>query len=138
MSDHHDPRRNAEFYLDETAHKALAAISREENNYPRVYICSPFRGDPIRNTINAIRYCRFALRRHRFPIAPHIWLPRFMDDGNATERELALSFGLRLLCGCKEVWVFGDTVSAGMAREIRKAKQRGIPIRRIKGAHIHE
>jgi hypothetical protein len=130
VNDFDIPRRNPEHYQDLTAFKALAAVSRDERNYPRVYICSPYRGDTARNTANALRYCRFALLRRRFPVAPHVWLPLFMDDANPAQRELALSFGLRLLCGCREVWVFGERVSDGMAREIKTAERRGIPIRR--------
>ncbi len=92
--------RNAEFYADPTAAQALAAAIRK--NYPRIYISSPLRGDTARNTAKAIHYCRFALKRGKFPIAPHIWLPRFMDDADPGERELALSFGERLLCGCRD------------------------------------
>ena len=37
--------------------------------------------------------------------------------------------GTVLLGKCVECWVFGETISAGMATEIAKAKKRGIPIR---------
>ncbi len=135
-----NPRRNPEHYYDPTAHEALEAVSK--NEYPRVYICSPFRGDVAANTAKALRYCRFALKRGKFPIAPHIWLPRFMHDSNPAERELALSFGLRLLRGCRELWVFGDKISEGMRREIETAKRRRIFIRRFNSkcqeAHDHE
>ena len=138
---------NAEGYHDPTAYEALTNWAREEkrktryhrptdaattykqNGYPRTYICSPFSGDTKGNIMNAIRYCRYALERERFPIAPHLFLPRFMDDDNHAERGLALSFGLRLLSGCREIWVFGGRVSGGMADEIAEAKRRGIPIR---------
>ena len=30
---------------------------------------------------------------------------------------------------CEEIWVFGDTVSAGMEREITRAEKRGLTIR---------
>ena len=40
-----------------------------------------------------------------------------------TERSLALFMGIVLLGKCEEVWVFGDTVSEGMASELEKAER---------------
>ena len=37
--------------------------------------------------------------------------------------------GLVLLTKCSELWVFGERISAGMQREIKKAQKRGIQIR---------
>jgi hypothetical protein len=147
-------RYNSSGCLDLTAYNAIRNVERErrlasylpqtrnrerrqkpprnrvsDERYPRTYICSPLRGDVQRNTVDAIRYCRFALERGRFPIAPHIWLPRFMNDDNQAERELALNFGMRLLYGCREVWVFGARISDGMRAEIAEAQRRRIPVR---------
>ena len=128
------PTRNASGCLDLTAFHAIRNADREiaganSKKYPSTYICSPFRGDIERNTANAVRYSRFALEQGRFPIAPHLFLPRFLDDADAAERALALSFGIRLLCGCREVWVFGSDISSGMAAEIAEAKRRKIKVR---------
>jgi len=100
-----------------------------KKDYPRIYICSPYSGDTERNAANATRYSRFALKMRTFPIAPHLFLPNFMNDELPAERELALSFGLRLLYGCKEVWVFGDRISSGMEAEIAAAKRKRITVR---------
>ena len=119
-------RRNAEGYHDPTAYEALKSVSKSEKKKPkpvRVYIASPYKGDTETNVQNALRYCRFAVEQGAFPIAPHCYLPRFLDDDIPAERELALSFGLRLLRGCREVWVFGGTISEGMRAEIEAAKQ---------------
>jgi hypothetical protein len=51
-----------------------------------------------------------------------------MNDGSPEQRELALNFGLRLLAGCAEVWVFGGEISAGMKAEIWQAQTQNIPI----------
>jgi hypothetical protein len=98
---------------------------------PRVYIASPYKGDTESNVRNALRYCRFAVKQGYFPLAPHCYLPLFMDDGNPAERKLALSFGLRLLYGCREVWVFGDRISEGMRSEINAAKRNHIRVRQF-------
>jgi hypothetical protein len=125
---------NPEGYHDPTAYEALTAVRRSEQEaerrkYPRTYICSPFKGNTVRNTANAVRYCRFALDQERMPIAPHLLFPQFMNDTDPEERELGISFGLRLLAGCSEVWVFGGNISRGMRREIEKAVHKGIPVR---------
>ena len=52
-----------------------------------------------------------------------------MDDSDRDERELGLFFATVLLGKCDALWAFGGRVSDGMAREIAKAKKRGIPIR---------
>jgi hypothetical protein len=129
-----NPRLNASGCPDPTAYEALEAIRREERqkmrpHRPLVYVCSPFAGDVARNTENARRYCRFAVRQGAIPFAPHLLYPQFMDDGNREERGLALLFGIVWLCKMDEVWVFGERVSEGMRREIRKARDKGIPIR---------
>ena len=124
--------KNAEGYLDLTAGIALANISREEqaNTYmPLVYIASPFAGDTEMNVQRARSYCRFAVGRGCIPLAPHLHYPQFMDDGDKGQRELGLRFALILLGKCKELWVFGNIISSGMAAEINKASRRRIPIR---------
>jgi hypothetical protein len=131
-------KKNREGYLDLTAYEAITAVRREarknsvvRSEPPKVYICSPFRGDTETNVANALRYCRYAVERGKFPIAPHCYLPRFMDDANPAERKLAISFGLRLLNDCREVWIFGSTISEGMKREILAAKWRNIKIKQF-------
>lgn len=69
---------NSEGYLDLTAYEAIQTVDKEirdgqRRRYPKIYICSPFRGDTEVNTQNAISYCRFAVKQGYFPIAPHIW-----------------------------------------------------------------
>lgn len=95
----------------------------------KVYICSPCRGDYEKNITKAQEYCRAAALAGVIPIAPHVYLTQFLNDTNPDERELGLSFGLELLQGCDEVWVYGITApSAGMAAEIKLARELGIPV----------
>ena len=129
-----NPKLNASGCRDMTAYEAIQTVDREARLKPdlsKVYICSPFAGDIGANVEKALQYCRFALNKGNFPIAPHCYLPRFMDDNNPAERELGLSFGLRLLYECRELWVFGTRISEGMKREILAAKWRGIRIRQF-------
>ena len=133
-----NPTLNASGCKDMTAYEALRNVAREEKQkcsetpaYEKVYICSPFAGDTETNAANALRYCRFAIGKGKFPIAPHCYLPRFMDDDDPAERELALSFGIQLLYECRALWIFGNRISDGMKKEILAAKWRGIKIKKF-------
>ncbi|GHU90014.1 hypothetical protein FACS1894202_09130 [Clostridia bacterium] len=133
-----NPRKNSEGYSDPTAFYAERTVARKENRDaglkpepPKVYICSPFAGDTETNVANALKYCRFAVERGKFPIAPHCYLPRFMNDDNPAERELALSFGVRLLYDCTQLWIFGTRISEGMKCEILAARWRNIRIKQF-------
>ena len=125
--------RNSEGYYDPTAFEALSNIEREAKAArafrPLVYICSPLSGAVEANQENARRYCRFAVESGYIPLAPHIYFTQFMNDRIAKERDLALFMDIVLLSKCSELWVFGDTISKGMAIEIEKAKRKGQPIR---------
>lgn len=123
---------NAEGYHDPTAYAALSHVEKEEKKTaqrPLVFICSPFAGDMEGNTKRAREYSRFAVSKDCIPIAPHLLFPQFLEETDPAGRELGISFGLVLQSMCREMWVFGDTVSKGMAVEIEKAGERGIPIR---------
>lgn len=123
---------NAERYLDPTAYEALMNIEREVKRTayrPLVFICSPFAGNMKRNTERARGFCRFAVSENCIPIAPHLLFPQFMEEDDPAQRSLGIFFGLVLQSKCKEVWVFGRHTTKGMAVEIEKARERGLPIR---------
>jgi len=129
-------RCNHEGYSDPTAYEALSAITREEKQRrrpyrPLVFICSPFAGDEAKNIANARRFCRFAVGRGAIPIAPHLHYPQFLDDSDKEQRALGLFFGSVLLQKCDALWFFGDSVSAGMQREIRAARRHGLNIKQF-------
>ena len=122
---------NSEGYYDPTTYTALTNIYRDEMAAdkkavyrPLVYICSPYAGDTARNVKNARKYSRFAFEKNTIPVAAHLLFPQFMDDRNLAEREAAMHFNYVLLGKCEELWVFGDTISNGMAHEIGIAKKR--------------
>ena len=123
---------NAERYLDPTAYEALMNIEREAKRTaykPLVFICSPFAGNIERNTRRARDFCRFAVSENCIPIAPHLLFPQFMEESDPEQRRLGIFFGLVLQSKCKEVWVFGGIISAGMRAEIEKAEKKSIPVR---------
>lgn len=123
---------NAEGYYDPTAYNALTNIEVENRKAcfrPVVYICSPYSGDVEGNAKNARRYSRFAVDTGFLPIAPHLLFPQFMNDSVPEERETAMQMNMVLLGKCAELWVFGDSISPGMRREITRAKYRHMTIR---------
>ena len=97
-----------------------------------VYICSPFRSnnkaEQYANVRAAQKYCRDAYKQNCIPVAPHLYLPQFLDDDTPAERDLALRIGLRLIDYCSEVWVHGNRISDGMRGEIEYAEATNKPI----------
>lgn len=99
----------------------------------RVYICSPLRGDYEKNIQRAVEYCRAVVRDGHFPIAPHIYCTRFLDDTNPDERECGIKMAMEMLELCDCMLVFGDHISKGMRQEIEMAQTVGIPVRYVQG-----
>jgi hypothetical protein len=114
-------KNNNDGYFDQTAGETLFSCE-DEVHRPIVYICSRFSGDVDQNVKAAQRYSRFAIDKGFIPIAPHLLFPQFLDDDNPAERQLGLFFGNALMSKCAEVWVFGNTISSGMAAEIKRAE----------------
>ena len=97
-----------------------------------VYICSPLSAptkEGIRqNMEKAADYARlvsgiFGCRA----IAPHGFIPEYLDDNIPEEREIGLAFGLDLLKLSKAVIVCGNRISSGMRGEIKMAGEMNIP-----------
>lgn len=128
---------NHEHYQDPTPHDALALIDKEQKTTrayrPLVYICSPYSGNIAGNVENARRYSRFAFEQGYIPIAPHLLFTQFLDDTNPKERELGMHFGNVMMSLCREVWVFGDSVSDGMESEIKRARWKNYRLRYFNG-----
>ena len=128
---------NAEGYLSPTEHEALTRIEKAEKAArkaadfrPIVYICSPYSHGCINTNIEKARkYSRFAVDKHYLPIIPHIYFTQFMDDTVSEERETAVFMNFVLMSKCVELWVFGDTISAGMKAEIERAERKHMKIR---------
>jgi len=120
-------RLNAEGYLDPTMYCALRRIEVVENFKKLIYVCSPYRGNVQENERKAMSYCRFVIGCHKAPLAPHLLYPRFLNDSSTLERDIAMQINKILLERCDEIWIFGDRISAGMAKEIAYAKKLGIP-----------
>ena len=126
-------RYNSEGYPDPTTHDALSNIEQKTKAVrayrPLVYICSRFSGYVTGNIANARKYSRFAVEQGYIPLATHLLFPQFLNDNDIAEREMGLHFGNVLMSHCSEVWVFGESISAGMDAEIRRAKRKNYRLR---------
>lgn len=94
-----------------------------------VFICSPYRGRIADNEEKARRYSRLAVDKGYVPLTSHLLFPQFLDDGHPDDRIKALTMSGEVLARCDEIWVFGPTITKGMAYEIAIAKDIGVPFR---------
>jgi hypothetical protein len=90
-----------------------------------IYVCHPYRSDPKANQTQVAGICRHLVRSGHLPLAPHVYLPAFLDE--ATERSVAMELCLRLVGLAEEIRVYGKP-SEGMRLEIAEAYRRGLRI----------
>ena len=111
---------------------------KQNDNRPRVYICSPFRPistDPIlraNELIDNLKLakdaCTFAALRGCDPVAPHLFYPQFLNDEDEVERALGMELGIRALRACDELWIISPRISSGVSAEIKEAQKCGIKV----------
>ena len=124
----HDSETNAPSHSDSASPK-------------KIFVCSPYR--PLAemeesrkvelesNIHRAKTACRILTTLGFMPLAPHLYFTTFLKDEEKRERENGIRLGLRWLEEADEVWVFGDTISEGMAVEIARAKELAKPVRNL-------
>lgn len=99
----------------------------------KVFICSRYRADATHTVEEAVQSalfaCHFAVSKGYAPIAPHLYLPRCLDDNDPAERAAGMEAWRAFLAVCDEVWQWGKTVTEGMAAELALAAELGIPIK---------
>ncbi len=144
--------RNHSGLYDPTAGAALSHICHEEKvqakeerqcelrTRPLVYICSKYAGEVEVNTYLAAKYCRYAIKQGRIPVASHLMYPQVLNDNDPRQREMGLQFGLALLLKCSEVWVFNENreLSEGMRVEIKFARLHGKTVKYFDKKEIQE
>ena len=99
--------------------------NRTDLKAPVVYICHPFVSDPHRNADRVRKICRWFAQQGYLPLAPHIYLPQFLDE--AIERETAMNLCRRLIALANELLVFGEPTE-GMLMEMEEARRLGVPV----------
>ena len=138
--------RNNEGYYDPTAGRAMSSAMKDykknqkekwvqeyERKNPRmIYVISPYAGAVKANVAAAINYCKYVIAEGYMPVASHLLYPQMLNDDNLEERALGTSFGMALLSGCQEAWVFGGHITKGMGAELDECKKLHIPIRYVK------
>ena len=102
------------------------------NKNDLVYICSrlsaPTKEGIRQNMERAAHYaCLVSGTFGCRAIAPHSFLPEYLDDNIPEEREAGLAFGLSVLRLSKAIIVCGSRISSGMRGEIRLAGKLDIP-----------
>lgn len=90
-----------------------------------VYICHPFGADPRGNAERVRKICRWFAQQGYLPLAPHIYLPQFLDE--LTERQIAMDLCRRLIALADELLVFGEP-TAGMLMEMEEARRLEVPV----------
>ncbi len=59
-----------------------------------------------------------------------------LDDGSVEERQRGIDMGNRVLARCDELWLCGDRISSGMAKELELAERLGLPVRSVSSEEI--
>ena len=119
----------------DTVNKAAATAPK------KIFVCSPYRPtskteecrkDELMANINRAKTaCRILTTLGFLPLAPHLYFTQFLKDEDAQERNTGMKLGMRWLEDADELWVFGNTISEGMAAEIEKAHELNKPVRNL-------
>lgn len=107
----------------------------------KIFVCSPYRptskteecrkDELAANISRAKNACRILATLGFLPLAPHLYFTQFLKDEDAQERNTGMKLGMRWLEDADELWVFGNTISEGMAAEIEKAHELDKPVRNL-------
>lgn len=89
------------------------------------FVSHPYRHEPEENAKRVVEIARRLVHDGYLPLAPQLFMPRFVNE--AKERDLALRMCLQLVALCDELRVYGN-VSEGMRLEIAEARRLGIPV----------
>ena len=103
----------------------------------KVYVCAPLGGNIEKNLKKVKTYTEYALRCGTAPVVPHFYA-ECLDDSIPAEREIGRSAGMSLLWFCDELWLFGDTVTEGIAAELQFCRHLNIRIRKIRQNEIQK
>ena len=97
----------------------------------RVYLASPLSAKTqegikanMELAVKKLLICQAVFKQNKF-VAPHTWLPKFLDDNNPEERAFALECGQRILGFCDAILLCGPRISSGMEAELRAAIKAG-------------
>ena len=120
-----------------TATESTATVTAPK----KIFVCSPYRptskteecrkDELAANISRAKNACRILATLGFIPLAPHLYFTQFLKDEDAQERNTGMKLGMHWLEEADELWVFGNTISEGMAAEIEKAHELNKPVRNL-------
>ena len=93
----------------------------------KVFVCYQNEDKQIEE-IETLAICKYIRAQGYLPIAPRIYLPRFLTDEEA-DRGFGRTAKLSLLYACDELWYTGDTIAREMTEEIHLAYIRDLSCR---------
>lgn len=104
-----------------------------KNQTSLLYVCSPLSAPTEEGICENMKRAKFYAEEIAKiagcrTIAPHAFLPKFLDDNNPAEREIAINFGLDVITVCSGIVICGSRITEGMAAEIASALGRGLPV----------
>ncbi|MNS50832.1 hypothetical protein D3C72_834900 [compost metagenome] len=74
----------------------------------RIFICSPYRADTPEgieaNVARTIAACQAVMSVGDYPVAPHLYLTRLLDDADPHQRAIGLELGRLELATCDELY----------------------------------
>ena len=82
----------------------------------KVFVCYQNEDKQIEE-IETLAICKYIRAKGYLPIAPKIYLPRFLTD-EESDRGFGRTAKLSLLYVCDELWYTGDTITRDMTEEI--------------------
>lgn len=101
----------------------------------RIFVCSRYRSaspgimqDNVRKTI---AICRALVLAGHTPIAPHLYLNRFLNDANPSERALGIHLGQQAMQMCHEMCVADGGRSEGMTADLVAAEAFGLRVQHV-------
>lgn len=111
--------------------------SQEDIRKVKAYVCSKYRAknevEMQQHIMDAMEACRAVHERGDIPVAPHLYWPRFLDEGNPEDRDYGLQAGMEALKRCDQMVVIirqegpeDEWISQGMQAEITAAAKMGI------------
>ena len=97
----------------------------------KVFICSRYHADDTHTVEDAVSRalyaCYIAIRKGYAPIAPHLYLPRCLDDNDPAEREAGISSVACPLYNCDGSFAAVMCISGPDFRFTAQAKQKWLP-----------
>ena len=84
---------------------------------PLVYIAHALSGDWDANIARAREYVRVAALCGWAPVAPYLTFYGLLHEPE--DRAIGLEIDFACVCACEQLWLCGETISAGMVEELR-------------------